>query len=239
VGLVDLHSHVCPSGDDGAQTVDEGVALCLDAAAHGTSVLFATPHVWPGQGLTEERERRILVAFAELKRRVGIELRLGYELTPSRWLLEQDLRRFVLGGTDALLVEVPFTGPAGPLFDVLDRAEEQGLRVVVAHPERAEATQEEPAVLDELAARTPLLQVNATSLLGRHGSLAAELGWQLCESGRATIVASDGHRTTRPARLDAALALAEERLGPGARSLFDGSALGIAVDGRRAVCLDT
>jgi protein-tyrosine phosphatase len=238
-GLVDIHSHVCPSGDDGAQSLDEGVALCLDAAAHGTAVLFATPHVWPEPGLTDQRERQILLAFSQLKPRAGLELRLGYELTPSRWLLREDLRRFVLGGTGALLVEVPFVGPAGLLLEVLDRADEQGLRVVVAHPERAQATQDDPALLDELAARTPLLQVNSTSLLGRHGDTAAGLGWELVESGRAAIVASDGHRTTRPARLDDALELAETRLGPDAIALFDGSALGVTTQAQASVSFDT
>ena len=46
-GFVDVHSHVVPSGDDGVQSVEEGLALCRAAAERGTAVLFATPHVWP------------------------------------------------------------------------------------------------------------------------------------------------------------------------------------------------
>src|SRR5262245_32589074 len=53
---VDVHSHVVPSGDDGAATIDEGLALCREAADHGTSVLYGTPHVWPLDGLAPERE---------------------------------------------------------------------------------------------------------------------------------------------------------------------------------------
>src|SRR5205807_8015033 len=74
------------------------------------------------------------------------------------------------------------------------------------------------------------LQVNATSLLGRHGPEPEELGWSLLERGLGKLVASDGHRSTRPAHLDAAYALAEERLGAErALLLFDGSALGVHV----------
>ena len=45
--FVDRHSHVVPSGDDGAKTLEDGLALCDLAADAGTAILFATPHVWP------------------------------------------------------------------------------------------------------------------------------------------------------------------------------------------------
>src|ERR671939_472820 len=58
--FVDLHSHVVPSGDDGAQSVDEGVELCRAAARHGTRTLFATPHVGAHVVLDEEPRRYAL-----------------------------------------------------------------------------------------------------------------------------------------------------------------------------------
>ena len=57
--FVDCHSHVVPSGDDGAKTLAEGLRLCEIAAEAGTEVLYATPHVWPHLGLTRERVRQI------------------------------------------------------------------------------------------------------------------------------------------------------------------------------------
>ena len=71
------------------------------------------------------------------------------------------------------------------------------------------------------------IEVNATSLTGRHGPEPEDLGWSLLESGAGKLVASDGHRTTRPAHLDDAHALAQQRLGDRALSLFDGTALGV------------
>jgi hypothetical protein len=66
-GFVDCHSHVCPSGDDGARDIGEGVVLCGDAARHGTRLLFATPHVWPQLPLSADRERTIRAALAALE----------------------------------------------------------------------------------------------------------------------------------------------------------------------------
>ena len=154
-------------------------------------------------------------------------MRLGFELTPDEALLHEDLRRYALGGTEAVLMEVPFTGPIDLLVALGERAERAGLRPVIAHPERAEAVLAEPAHAAELAERGWLLQVNATSLLGHHGERQEALGWRLVEEGRAHLVASDGHRATRPPHVDEAFALAERRLGGGAGRLFDGSALGL------------
>jgi protein-tyrosine phosphatase len=105
---------------------------------------------------------------------------------------------------------------------------------VIAHPERTEAVLDDPFIADELGARGWTLQVNATSLLGRHGSEPEELGWSLVERGLAGVVASDGHRTTRPAHLDEAYELAAVRMGDRALSLFDGSALGVAKQSQTA-----
>jgi protein-tyrosine phosphatase len=227
VVFVDCHSHVVPSGDDGATSVEDGVALCRSAAEHGTAVLFATPHVWPHYPLGSERETAVRAAFERMRPHSGLELRLGFELTPSRALLAEDPHRYVLEGTDRVLLEVDFTGPADLTFALAEHVDREGLRPVIAHPERTEAVLDDPLVADELAARGWALQVNASSLTGRHGPEIEELGWSLVERGLASVVASDGHRTTRPAHLDEAYGLVCERIGAEASALFDGSALGV------------
>jgi len=227
VVFVDCHSHVVPSGDDGAASVEDGIALCRSAAEHGTAVLFATPHVWPHYPLASEREAAVRAAFERMRPHSGLELRLGFELTPSRALLAEDPHRYVLEGTDRVLLEVDFTGPADLTFALAEHVDREGLRPVIAHPERTEAVLDDPFVADELAARGWALQVNASSLTGRHGPEIEELGWSLVERGLASVVASDGHRATRPAHLDEAYRLVRGRIGDDALSLFDGSALGV------------
>jgi protein-tyrosine phosphatase len=225
--FVDCHSHVVPSGDDGAATVADGIGLCRHAGQHGTGVLFATPHVWPYLTLSAEREEEIREAFERMRPHAGLELRLGFELTPAPPLLEEDPHRYVLEGTNCVLMEVPFTGPVDVLVALAEHVESVGLRPIIAHPERTEAVLAEPLVAEQLAARGWALQVNATSLLGRHGPEPEELGWSLLERGLCRLVASDGHRPTRPASLDEAYVLAEQRFGERALAWFDGSALGV------------
>src|SRR5262249_44844517 len=190
--FVDIHSHVVPSGDDGVQSLSEGLSLGRDAFEHGTQMLYATPHVGPHvPPFDEERERRIRTAFRELRERVPLELRLGFELTPMPSLLDDDPWRFVLEGTEHVLVEIPFVGSADLFIEVGEWIERGGLPPIVAHPERTEAVLTNPGLVDELAERRWPLQVNATSLLGYHSPDMQREGWRLIDDGLASFVASD------------------------------------------------
>ena len=227
--FVDIHSHVVPSGDDGVQSVSEGLSLGRDAFEHGTRVLYATPHVGPHvPPFDESRERRIRTAFRELCERLPLELRLGFELTPMPSLLGDDPWRFVLEGTELVLVEIPFVGSAELFIEVGEWVERAGLTPIVAHPERTEAVLTDPGLAEELAERGWPLQVNATSLLGYHSPEMEREGWRLIDDGLASFVASDGHRATRPMLLDGAYELVMGRRGEeAALRLFDGSALSV------------
>jgi protein-tyrosine phosphatase len=228
VRFVDCHSHVVPSGDDGAPSLRQGIELCHGAAQHGTAILFATPHVWPHLTLTDEREAAVRKTFNEMRPHAGLELRLGFELTPDPRLLREDVSRYELEGTGKVLIEVPFVGDVELLFRVAEHIERSGFTPVIAHPERTESVLDDPGIAQELAARGWLLQVNATSILGLHGPGPEELAWRFLEDGTATLVASDGHRATRPPHLDAAYEKVAARLGERAAELFDGSALGLS-----------
>jgi protein-tyrosine phosphatase len=228
--FVDCHSHVLPSGDDGAKTLEDGLELCELAADSGTAMLFATPHVWPHLLLGEDRERDVRRTYERLARRTRLELRLGFELTPSPPLLREDPARYALEGTAVVLVEMPFGGPFEDCVTLAEHVERAGLTPLIAHPERTEPVRERPELAFELAGRWPL-QLNATSLVGYHGPEIEELAWRLLEV--ASVVASDGHRLARPARLDEAYELVKASVGEeAALPLFDGSALGVTAPRR-------
>ena len=223
--FVDVHSHVVPSADDGAQSLEEGLELCRRAARRGTSVLFATPHVWPMLTLTEEREAAVRAAFAEMRPAAaewGLDLRLGFELTPTPALLDEDPHRYRLDGLEAVLMEVPFHGSLA----LAERLAEH-IEAAIAHPERSERVLETPSAAAGLGERGWLLQANSTSLLGYHGPEIEATAWQLVDRGLIDLVGSDGHRIARPPYLDEAYRLARERMGDRADALFDGRALGV------------
>jgi protein-tyrosine phosphatase len=236
VRIVDIHTHMVPSGDDGVATVEEGFELCSQAASRGTSLLYGTPHVNDDLPLTSEREtvvRANAKRLGELLEAVGLEFRVGFELHPTVTLRDADLRRYRLDRFDAILLESPLeTGTdygVDKIFAAAERIESAGMLPVLAHPERSPAFLAEPSAAAEAARRGWLLQVTAASLGGRYGDEVSGLAWSLLEGGNARLVASDAHRPTRPPFLDDALELLLRRLGRRrAGRLLDGSALGMA-----------
>jgi len=236
LGFVDVHSHVVPSGDDGAQRLEEAVQLCRLAATSGTSVLFATPHAhaaWDHHPWTSERERLFGRCFPHVKAaagEVGLELRCGYEVFPTV-LRDCDPERFALEGTRAVLVEFPgdwlaLRDDSALLMEAADRIAARELVPVVAHPERSIGLRSSYEIAQELVERGCLLCPNSDSLLGRNGPTAQSLVERLIEDNLVALIASDGHRLDRPPRLDLAHQLLVERYGVASvERLFDGSAL--------------
>jgi protein-tyrosine phosphatase len=234
--FVDVHAHVVPSGDDGARTVEEGVTLCALAASAGTAILFATPHVhaawdsYPWSDAREELYERSFLGVRDAARLVGVDLRRGREVFPSE-VLAGDAGTLRLEGTEAVLVEFPgswldMPGQLELTARACRRIEAEGLTPVLAHPERCREVTDEPRLLEDFVAAGRLLCLNATSVTGRHGSTAENVAWELLDGGLVALVASDGHRASRPPTLDEAWHLVAERLGDvRARPLFDGSAL--------------
>ena len=234
-GFVDVHSHVAPSGDDGARTIEDGLELCRIALEAGTEILFATPHAhapWDTFPRTPERDELYERSLAQMRAEVaewGLDLRRGWEVFPTEAATAEpgDL---VLEGTRAVLLEFPgswleIDDAIGVVAEGAAAVASAGLVPVLAHPERCRPVAADPWSVRPLVEDGALLCLNAPSLVGRHGATAERTAWALLEAGLIALAASDGHSVTRPPALDASYAEAERRLGAGARRLFDGSAL--------------
>jgi protein-tyrosine phosphatase len=234
--FVDVHSHVIPSGDDGARSIEEGLELCRRAASHGTRLLFGTPHAQPGgrwHARTPERARKAAESLSAMKDECagfGLDLRLGWEVAPTG--IVGEVHDYALDGLDAVLVEFPgpWFGFADPLLETrrqVDQIRAAGFAVVLAHPERCVEIQHEPELALPFAGDGALICFNADSFLGRHGEATERCAWELVELGVGDLVASDAHRLDRPSRLHEAVETVGERFGrERALALADGSALG-------------
>ena len=78
-------------------------------------------------------------------------------------------------GTD-LLVETPY-GPVPEMFeDLLFRIQVRGFRVLLAHPERNESFQRDPARLERIVERGVLVQLTASSVVGSARARRLSLG---------------------------------------------------------------
>jgi protein-tyrosine phosphatase len=235
-GFVDVHSHVVPSGDDGARTIEEGLELCRIALEAGTEILFATPHAhasWDTFPRTSARVELYETSLAQMRAEVaewGLDLRRGWEVYPTE-APRSEPAGLVLEGTNAVLLEFPgswleIDDAIGVVAEGAAAVAAAGLTPVLAHPERCRPVAADPWSVRPLVEDGALLCLNAPSLVGRHGATAERTAWALLDAGLIALAASDGHSVNRPPALEAAYAEAVRHLGePDARRLFDGSAL--------------
>lgn len=205
--MIDLHCHVLPCLDDGAESPEEALEMLRMAAAAGTTDIAATPHAneryWFEPAEVEQK-------LAELRAAAGDVPRLHYgcemHLTPEN---VADVMRtpasYTLNHRGYLLLEFSDFQIPGNITAIFRQMMDAGLRIIVVHPERNPLLQTSYDRLHEWAEQGCIFQVTAESFFGRFGKSASESSAELMKRGLVHVVASDGHRVRhRPPVLDEA-----------------------------------
>lgn len=202
--MIDLHTHVLPGIDDGAQSMDMSLEMLSIAAESGVEILVATPHA----NIPEEFENYVddeLInlwdALDEERERLEIPIRLcrGMEIfaTPELPELLQEGMVWTLNDTRYFLTEFAFDEDPDFCREVLRSCVEWGYHPIIAHPERYFFVQDDPEIAFEFCAQGFGLQVNKGSLLGHFGSASQRTAELLMDHGLVACIASDAHRPNR------------------------------------------
>ena len=208
--MVDLHCHILPGIDDGAPDMETSLEMAQIAVADGIDTVVATPHASSTNPLSPSEIRAATQAFNEALRQQQIDLVVlpGAEVEAQLQMVEllRGKQLITIGDRGRhLLIETPFVGIPQFLEQICFELQIAGITPVLAHPERSELARQQPEVLQKLAERGCLLQVNADSVLGRAGRDAKRLAVSLLRTGQAQILASDAHDAHyRPPRLSSA-----------------------------------
>jgi len=217
--FVDIHCHLLPGIDDGAQDWSESLAMAEMAVADGIQTIICTPHQLGNYRDNTAANVRTLVQQLDALLRehqiplnvlpgadVRIEADLSAQLQSDHVLTLGDRRRHVL-------LELPHElyVPLDPIVDALRR---QGLQSILSHPERNLGILRQPAILKPLVNAGCLMQVTAGSLLGTFGPPIQQFSQTILEEGLCHFLASDAHgATARRPRMRAAYQRASELVG--------------------------
>ena len=201
--MVDIHCHILHQFDDGSSSLAESLAMARMAAETGVTDIVATPHFvgrtasLPSLKLLVERYRELSGAIA--KAGIPVKLHAGAEILCLEETVELARKRLLptIGTTDYFLTEFYFDEDLRFMDDMLYRISAAGYIPVVAHPERYDAINQDPLVLERWFRRGYVLQLNKGSILGAFGRRVEDAAHLILEAGLAHTVASDAHSASR------------------------------------------
>jgi protein-tyrosine phosphatase len=195
--LIDLHSHLLPGIDDGAPDLEASVAMGRAAVAGGVEAIVATPHVngaYRNDPLTfADRVAQVQAALDQ----AGVALRVhrGAEVSHVMFhdLSEDALQACTLGDGNFLLLEPPLAGPTPFIDRLVDELQTRGFQILLAHPERIAAFQQNVGVIEKLVGQGCITSVTAGSVSGQFGGTVRRFTQELFARGLVHNLASDAH----------------------------------------------
>lgn len=194
-GIIDIHCHILPGIDDGAETVKEAQEMLKMQYKDGVRKLILTPHYRPG--MFEPSVSQIYRSFYQLQAAaedVGIQLYLGREYHISSKFEEQVRLRNLPTMADSSYVLAEFSSrhSYGFIRSSVEKMLDAGYRPVIAHIERYPCMYEKQRA-EELCRMGAYVQVNAGSLLGEDDRPSRQYCRRLMEEDLIHFIASDAH----------------------------------------------
>ena len=198
--MIDIHTHILPGIDDGAQDMSDALELAEIAWESGTEALVVTPHsnqVGRFENYNTEELQAVYYEFCKALNKEHILLKIfpGMEIFFTPDIQEKIENKYLVGinHSDYYLVEFPFDIEYEVVQHGLDRILEIGRIPIVAHPERYMCVQEHPAIIYEWIQKGCRTQMNRGSIFGKFGRKVERTAHYMLDNGLATCIASDAH----------------------------------------------
>jgi protein-tyrosine phosphatase len=199
--MIDIHSHILPGIDDGADTLEAGVELVRELVSQGVTDIIATPHFIEETIYASPKRENLKLAedlrLALAREGIKVNIYLGNELYINERIDEMIRFNRVAAMADSsyILVELPMSGEYPGFEDTFRDLMRAGYTVILAHPERYTAVQEDFAILDRLVEMGVLLQCNTGSFVRHYGKHAEKVAIRLAKEKKIFALGSDIHHT--------------------------------------------
>jgi protein-tyrosine phosphatase len=220
LAMIDIHSHILPSIDDGAQDLGQAIIMAEAAVAEGITHLYATPHHRNGR---YENEKYAVMDHVDLLNRELVQRKIPLHILPGQEIrlykeLIDDLDRDVFiplhHELKYLLIEFPSSNVPAYAAEILFELSLRNYKPIIVHPERNSEIIENPDILYDLIITGALTQITASSVVGNFGKKIMNFSHELLKANMAHFIASDAHNTTnRGFHLTRALEMIQKQFG--------------------------
>jgi len=197
--MIDLHCHILPGIDDGAEDLDASIAMAKIAISQGITHILCTPHHNNGKYCNPKSNVISLVSSLQTEldqRHLPLTVLEGQEVRITGDLIE-DIQQDNILFTDLddtyILIEFPTmevpTYTERMFFDLL----QIGKIPVIVHPERNGHFRKDPNNLIPFLDLGCLAQLTAPSYVGTFGKDIQRTARTMVEHNLVQMVASDAH----------------------------------------------
>lgn len=201
-GYYDIHCHLIPGVDDGAEDMEEALKLLQMEYQDGVRIIYLTPHY--RRRMFECPMDRIEHQYETLKKEANkivpdMKLYLGCEYHANMEMLEliQNGMRPTMGKSRCVLTEFSGTVELRFLQERCYTLLSNGYTPIIAHAERYSIIRKNLDVLEPLVDMGAYVQMNAESIIGKEGFFMKQFCKKAMKKGYLHFVGSDAHDTHR------------------------------------------
>lgn len=201
-----MHCHIVPGVDDGSPDLATSKAMLKAAHDVGITSIVCTPHC-RGKRFSQ---RRVIEAFNTLvpfAQDMRMPMTLAYEVYYNK-LMEigvQHAGALRNPETDEFLLELPTGQKPVDVDRTIFELQGQGLKVIIAHPERYAFVQDDLDTARDWAERGCKLQLSGNFIDGGLFSKSKKAAKALLQDGLVDFIASDAHEPAHYADLERCL----------------------------------
>lgn len=194
---VDIHSHVLPGIDDGAQQIEEAKLLLEAMINYGFTKVITTPHtmqnVWNNTSSTIKTALdQVTTQLPKLAQQVKLQGASEYFLDEN--LIQQAQQEKLLTLKDTfILIEMSYLNAPIQLYDFIFELQLKGYQLILAHPERYTFFHSNKNEYHKLKKAGCLFQLNLLATVGYYGKNVAEIADYLLKENLYDFVGSDFH----------------------------------------------
>lgn len=193
----DMHAHLIPGIDDGAQTIADSIEMIKSLQAQGYEALIATPHIksdiYPNNpaiinnGLAE-------LQHALIQQGIRMPIKAAAEYYVDERFMEMlDNGSLLTINKNEVLIEFSFVFEPMRLNELIFQIQTKGYKPIIAHTERFLYFHEKRTIYKELKERGCLLQLNALSITGYYGKPVKEAAEFMLKEGLYDYLGTDMH----------------------------------------------
>lgn len=197
--MIDLHCHILPGIDDGAENLEASIAMAEKAIDQGITHILCTPHHNNGKYINSKSEILDQVANlqAELnKRNLPLTLFEGQEVRITGTLMDEikaDRILFTDIEDTYILIEFPTLDIPAYTEQLFFELRSMQKIPIIVHPERNAKFREDPNLLIPFLEMGCLAQLTAPSYVGVFGKSIQKTAKLMVEHNLVQMVASDAH----------------------------------------------